>query len=319
MFGLRPGARAIRYVSARCTPAKPSPSAATTEVTASWRARAGAERSPRWRRASPTERRSKPSISTRLQSPVEPCGRGGGRHDGRAEPLERERRDEAEPVDLRLGPELDACRAGLAVELVAERGAARLEQELVAREVGERDRAPASARGCPVGAMRIRSSSKRGSVTHLRVGDGEVDDGEVELVREEAGHQRGRRRVDHDHVDLRVLARDGLEHEWDQPARRRADASQAHRAGDLVAERGHVRDDRVELRMDVPSAADDGLALLGEDAAAPIDEGDAQLPLEASHVGGHVRLHGVHRSGRRREAARFGDRDEHGELSEVHR
>ena len=42
---------------------------------------------------------------------------------------------------------------------------------------------------------------------HLGVGDGEVDDGEVELVREEPGHQRGGRGVDHDHVHLRVRAR----------------------------------------------------------------------------------------------------------------
>ena len=48
--------------------------AATTATTAAWSARAGAESRPRWRRASPTDRRARPSIGTRRQLPSSQAG-----------------------------------------------------------------------------------------------------------------------------------------------------------------------------------------------------------------------------------------------------
>ena len=81
----------------------------------------------------------------------------------------------------------------------------------------------------------------------------------------------------------------------------------------------HVGDQGVELGLDAPGPRDDRLALGGEVAGGPVDEGDAQLALEAGDVGRDVRLHGVQRPGRGREAAVVGDGDEGGELAEVHR
>ena len=112
---------------------------------------------------------------------------------------------------------------------------------------------------------------------------------------------------------------DRLEHEGHEPARRRADAAEAHGAGDLVAQRGHVGVERVELGLDVPGPADHGLALLGEGAAGPVDEGDAS---SRSRRATWVETFDCTVCSARAAAEKlpaFGDGDEHGELSEVHR
>ena len=154
---------------------------------------------------------------------------------------------------------------------------------------------------------------------HLRVGHREVHHGQVELVGEEARDERGGRGVDHDHVHLRVLRRDRLEHEGHQPPRRGADAPEPHRAGDLVAEGGHVGVERIELRLDPPGAAHHRLPLLGEEPAGAVEERHAELPLEPRQVRRDVRLHGVERPGGSRDAAAFGHGGQGGELAEIHR
>ena len=94
--------------------------------------------------------------------------------------------------------------------------------------------------------------------------------------------------------------------------------AEARLAGDLVAARRHVGGDVVELVQDPPGPLDDERALVGEPAALAVDERDAELALEAGDVAGDVRLHGVQGAGGGGERAVVGDRDEGGELAEIH-
>ena len=90
-------------------------------------------------------------------------------------------------------------------------------------------------------------------------------------------------------------------------------------AGDLVAHRGHVGGEGVELGLDAAGPLDHDRTLLGDLAGGPVDERDAELLLQAGDVGRHVRLHGVQGPGGGREAAVV-DHGEHGvELAQVHR
>ena len=91
------------------------------------------------------------------------------------------------------------------------------------------------------------------------------------------------------------------------------------RARHLAADRGDVGHEGVELGLHPAGPADDGLALVGERAGAAVDEDDAQLPLEAGHVGRDVRLHRVQGPGGGREPAVLGDRHEGRQLPQVHR
>ena len=150
---------------------------------------------------------------------------------------------------------------------------------------------------------------------------GQVDDGEVEVVAEELGDERRGGGVDHDHVDLRdassrdaLRARSGTSQRPMVPMqpRRTSPVTSSRRAATSAAMAS-------SSRLDVAGPVDHDLALLGERAGGPVDEGDAQLALEAGDVGRDVRLHGVQGPGGGREAAVVGDGDEGGELSEVHR
>ena len=64
-------------------------------------------------------------------------------------------------------------------------------------------------------------------------------------------------------------------------------------AGDLVAARGHVGGDVVELVQHPPGPLDDDDALVGQAAPLAVDQGDAELALEAGDVAADVGLHGV--------------------------
>ena len=118
---------------------------------------------------------------------------------------------------------------------------------------------------------------------------------------------------------LRVGGGHRREQQRHEPAAGGADHAEADVAGDVVRRRGHVGDQRVELGLDAPGPGDDELAGLGEPAVAAVDQGDAQLALEAGDVGRHVRLDGVQGPGRGREAAVVGHGGQGGELAEVHR
>ncbi len=67
------------------------------------------------------------------------AGRGRRRQHRGAEPLEGERRDEAHPVDFGLGRERHARFGGLRVQIIAERSARRLEEQVVFGEFDEGD------------------------------------------------------------------------------------------------------------------------------------------------------------------------------------
>ena len=81
----------------------------------------------------------------------------------------------------------------------------------------------------------------------------------------------------------------------------------------------HVGGDRVELGLDAAGPVDDGLSLLGQAAGAAVDEGRAELLLEAGDVGADVGLHGGEGVGGGAERALLGHGDERLELAEVHR
>ncbi len=101
---------------------------------------------PRCRRTRPTDRPVSPSTGTTFHSPVSHRGAAdAGRHGG-TESLERERGHEAHTVDFGLRTQCHTALLRLRVEVVAERGARRLEEELVLRELGKRDTVPVRQR-----------------------------------------------------------------------------------------------------------------------------------------------------------------------------
>ena len=103
-----------------------------------------------------------------------------------------------------------------------------------------------------------------------------------------------------------------------QPAGGGADDPEPRVAGDLVAARRHLGGEILELVQDPAGPIDDDDALVGEAAPLPVDQGDAELALEAGDVAADVGLHGVQGAGGRRERAVIGDRHERGELAEIH-
>ena len=104
----------------------------------------------------------------------------------------------------------------------------------------------------------------------------------------------------------------------EQPACRRAEDAEAHVTGDVTVDGGHVGGDVVHLAQDPPGPIDDPDAVLGEPALGAVDEGRAELPLEAGDVAGDVGLHREQRPRRRRERPVVGDRHERGQLADVH-
>ena len=110
-----------------------------------------------------------------------------------------------------------------------------------------------------------------------------------------------------------------LDERGHQPAGGGADDADAAHAGDLVAHRGDVGGEGVELGLDAAGPLDHDRALLGHLARGPVDEGDPELLLQPGDVGRDVGLHGVQGSGCRGEAPVV-DHGEHGvELAQVHR
>ena len=194
----------------------------------------------------------------------------------------------------------------LRVELVAEGRAPWLEQQLVVAQLVQGDLALA-------GERMIRWDDEQPVLVEerfsrdLAVRDRQVDNGEVEAVGEQLGHERGRGGVDHYDAHLGVALSQLFEHQRHEPAAGRADAAEPDVAGHLVAQGGHVGLDRFDLVGDVPHPAQHRLALLGERPAASIDEGHPQLSLEPGDVGGDVRLDRVQLAGGGRERAGIGD------------
>ena len=79
-----------------------------------------------------------------------------------------------------------------------------------------------------------------------------------------------------------------------------------------------VGGDVLHLAEDPPGPIDDPDAVLGQRALGAVDEGRAELTLEAGDVAGDVGLHREQRPRRRRERPVVGDRHEGGELADLH-
>ena len=103
-----------------------------------------------------------------------------------------------------------------------------------------------------------------------------------------------------------------------QPAGGGADDAEPRVAGDLVAARRHLGGEVVQLVEDPAGPLDDERALVGEAAALAVDQGDAELALEAGDVAADVGLHRVERTSGGGERPVIGDRHERGELAEIH-
>ena len=140
----------------------------------------------------------------------------------------------------------------------------------------------------------------------------------VELAADELEGQRARGRIEEYDVHLGILRLEGVEEGRDEPARRRTDDAGADGAGHDVAHRRNVRRQRRELVVDPAGALDDDSTLLGELGGRSVHEDHPELVLETGDVGADVRLHGVQRLRRCREAAVLADGDECSELSLVH-
>ena len=85
-----------------------------------------------------------------------------------------------------------------------------------------------------------------------------------------------------------------------------------------AVDRGDVGGDLVDLAQDPPGPLDDPLPVVGQPTLGAVDERGAELALEAGDVGGDVGLHREQGPGGGRERAVVGDRDESGQLADVH-
>ncbi len=127
----------------------------------------------------------------------------------------------------------------------------------------------------------------------LDVVGGQVHDGEVEVTRKELERERGGARFDDDRVDPGMVLAEAVEEAGYEPASGRADDPEAHIATELGAEAGDVGTDRVELGLHPARPRHDCSAFSREPTGLAVDEGRAELALEAGDVGRDVRLNGV--------------------------
>jgi hypothetical protein len=104
----------------------------------------------------------------------------------------------------------------------------------------------------------------------------------------------------------------------EQPACRCADRAQAGLARDGVAARGHVGSDVLELVDHPPGPLHHGQPIVGEPAPVTVDQCDAEFFLESGDVAAHIRLDRVEGPRSCGERTVIGDRNEGGELPEVH-
>jgi hypothetical protein len=130
--------------------------------------------------------------------PAQRCRTRGARPSrdhGRPEPLERQRGEQADAVDLGPHVHLDADARRLVVELVAEGGALRLEQQRVVGQVGQRHAGVRCQRvvvGGEDDALLVEQRLGRQLASRQR----QVDDGQVEALRDDLRDERGGGGVD---------------------------------------------------------------------------------------------------------------------------
>ena len=266
----------------------------------------------------PTERGVTPCDAALAQAAVRPrCG-AGGEH-GRAEPVERQRRDEPHAVDFGEGGERDAGTGRFDIEFVTETGAGRFEDQRVLGEPFDGDAGRLGSAGV-LGVQRaMRASSNSGSGQQVGSSTGRFTTARSSVPARELGEQRGGAGLDQHHCTL-GWASAMASQQAGKPAAGRADHAEAHRARDFVERRGHVGLQRVEFGLDtIRARVDHQLAERRKTARGPIDQRDRQFPFQAGDVGRDVRLDGVEGAGGRRERSVVGHGSEGGELTKIHR
>ena len=144
----------------------------------------------------------------------------------------------------------------------------------------------------------------------LVAGQGEGDDGQVQLAGAELDLELHAGALRHIEVDVRVTGPQQVEELRHQPAAGGADHAQAHRADHFLAQGHHVGHHVGELAHDPAGPFDHDVALLGQVARGPVDQLDLQLTLEAGDMGRDVGLNRPDRRRGRREAPGVGNAHE---------
>jgi hypothetical protein len=223
----------------------------------------------------------------------------------------------AHAVDLDLRSELDAMCGGCSIDDPAQGGAERRQHQRFLGEFDERDRVVAGQVMASVHQQQQVFGEQRLD-GDLGVVDRQVDDRSVDLLGDEARNQVGGVALVGSDMHARVLPAELQEELGEQPAGGGAQHTQARVASHFVAPGGHLCGDVVEFVQHPAGLLDHDDAVVGEAATLTVDEDHAELFLQPTDVPADVGLHGVQRSSRRRERTVVGDRDQGGELAEVH-
>ena len=153
---------------------------------------------------------------------------------------------------------------------------------------------------------------------HVGVVDRQMHDRRVEVARHDPGHERRGVALVHGDVDAGVHALHVRQELGEQPASRGADRAEPGFTGHVVAARGDVGGDVLQLVQHPAGALDHHHAFVGEAAPLAVDQDDAQLLFESRDVAADVGLHRVQRPSGGRERSVVGDRHEGCELPEIH-
>ena len=249
--------------------------------------------------------------------PAQGLDGAGGRKDGGPVPLQGERGDQSHPIELGSRLQDDTHGPAGLVDLVPERRPGGGQEKPEAVQIPEGN-LTAVREGVIARNHQHQILIEQRAFDEIGAALRQIDDGRVERTGRQVRFQRGRCTLADHQANLRVGPAHPVDQEGGQPAGRGADHADPGRSGDLVAQGGHVGHGRLQLGRHPPAPLHHGLAFLGQLAAVPIDELDAQFPFEAGHMTGDVGLHGLEGGGRSRETAVVGDGDERLQLPKVH-
>ncbi|MEH3054324.1 MAG: hypothetical protein PGN13_10010 [Patulibacter minatonensis] len=244
------------------------------------------------------------------------------REDRDGEPVAGELDERAGVVDLVGDRAPHACEPERAVVHDPRAPERRELGEALVREVGQLDALPRRQRMVDT-AEQVHRELAEARELDTRMLLLQRDEPEVELAAGDLpGELSGAAAVGDEHVDARVLAgerRDelgrvgrGRPHRL-HDAELHGPAEPGRRIGDGVARRLRGRQRRAGLGEQGPAGVGGARS-----ASRALEELGTQLLLEPADRGRHGGLHDVQTVGRAREALRFGDGDEHLELTQVH-
>jgi hypothetical protein len=152
----------------------------------------------------------------------------------------------------------------------------------------------------------------------LVAGEGEGDDGQVQLAGAELDLELHAGSLRHIEVDVRVTGPQQVEKLRHQPAAGGADHAQAYRADHFLAQGHHIGHHVGELAHHPAGPLDHDVALLGQVARGPVDQLDLQLTLEAGDMGRDVGLNRPDRRRGRREAPGVGNTQKCLQMFQLH-